>query len=86
MSDWTSALHRELEQWNFDGIAATLWWRDTVMQHAYARINHASVGEEKSKFSGARASVQFIERRLRERQMQLPVPVTPAAPAAPVPQ
>ncbi|MGR3913194.1 MAG: polysaccharide deacetylase family protein [Gammaproteobacteria bacterium] len=28
MSDWTGALHRELEQWNFDGIAATLWWRD----------------------------------------------------------
>ena len=28
MSDWTRDLYRELDQWNFDGVAATFWWRD----------------------------------------------------------
>jgi len=28
MSDWEDALYRELDEWNFDGVPATLWWRD----------------------------------------------------------
>ncbi len=28
MSDWARDLYRELDQWNFDGVAATFWWRD----------------------------------------------------------
>ncbi|MGI9310055.1 MAG: polysaccharide deacetylase family protein [bacterium] len=32
MTDWIDALYRELDQWNYDGVEATFWWRDDDAQ------------------------------------------------------
>lgn len=41
MSDWTDALYRELDEWNFAGVAATLWWRDDDAQAPTAALDRA---------------------------------------------
>lgn len=32
MTDWKDTLYAELDQWNFDGVPATFWWRDDDAQ------------------------------------------------------
>lgn len=32
MNDWLTILYRELDEWNFDGVNATFWWRDDDAQ------------------------------------------------------
>ena len=39
MTDWIKILYRELDEWNYDGVAATLWWRDDDAQTASAELD-----------------------------------------------
>lgn len=41
MNDWRDALYRELDEWNFAGVAATLWWRDDDAQAPSPALDHA---------------------------------------------
>lgn len=41
MTDWADALYRELDEWNFAGVAATLWWRDDDAQTPSAALDRA---------------------------------------------
>lgn len=41
MTDWADALYRELDEWNFAGVAATLWWRDDDAQSPTAALDRA---------------------------------------------
>ncbi len=39
MSGWIETLYRELDEWNYDGVAATLWWRDDDAQAPSAELD-----------------------------------------------
>ncbi len=39
MTDWIETLYRELDEWNYDGVAATFWWRDDDAQAASAEFD-----------------------------------------------
>ncbi len=41
MNAWLDALYAELDQWNFDGVAATFWWRDDDAQAASPPLDRA---------------------------------------------
>ena len=41
MADWLDTLYRELDEWNYAGVAATLWWRDDDAQAPSAALDHA---------------------------------------------
>ena len=38
MTAWRETLYRELDEWNYDGVAATLWWRDDDAQSSTAEL------------------------------------------------
>ena len=38
MTAWRDTLYRELDEWNYDGVAATLWWRDDDAQSSTAEL------------------------------------------------
>lgn len=39
MTDWVEILYRELDEWNYAGTAATLWWRDDDVQSPSAELD-----------------------------------------------
>ena len=39
MTDWIETLYRELDEWNYDGVAATFWWRDDDAQSPSAELD-----------------------------------------------
>ena len=38
MTAWRETLYRELDEWNYDGVAATVWWRDDDAQSSTAEL------------------------------------------------
>ena len=34
LTNWIETLYRELDEWNYDGVEATFWWRDDDAQSA----------------------------------------------------
>jgi len=41
MSAWADNLYRELDEWNFAGVEASLWWRDDDAQAPTTALNRA---------------------------------------------
>jgi len=41
MDDWAGRLYRELDEWNFAGVAASMWWRDDDAQAPSAALDRA---------------------------------------------
>ncbi len=39
MTPWFETLYRELDEWNYDGVEATLWWRDDDAQRPSAELD-----------------------------------------------